>query len=115
MILGMREVVQAVGIEWKSIFDLVLTREFRYVKPDKRLLEWVASEWNVDPHSLLMVGDSREDIEVGAYSGAMTCHFDENNTQVGIHSNTLNLSSRARRSRQVGEGEKRRGGGRKVS
>lgn len=89
--------MQAVGVEWKSIFDLVLTREFRYVKPDKRLLEWVASEWNVDPHSLLMVGDSKEDIEVGAYSGAATCHFDEKGNKVGVHSNTLSEASHAKK------------------
>ena len=89
--------MQAVGMEWKSIFDLVLTREFRYVKPDKRLLEWVASEWNVDPHSLLMVGDSKEDIEVGAYAGALTCHFDESGTRVGMHSKALSDSPCARK------------------
>lgn len=27
-----------IGEEWRAVFDPVLTREFRYVKPDKRAL-----------------------------------------------------------------------------
>ena len=49
--------------------------EFRYVKPDKRLLEWVSHQWDMEPSEIIMVGDSTEDIEVGAASGTYTCRI----------------------------------------
>ncbi len=86
--------LRLIGPEWSPIFDPVLTREFRYVKPDKRLLLHVAQvsgvecmegklpfclraiqpgtclqAWGVKPCSLLMVGDSFEDVEVGNAAG----------------------------------------------
>eukprot|EP00887_Chlorella_sp_A99_P004575 scaffold4.g4575.t1 len=54
-----------VGEEWRSAFDILLTREHRYVKPDKRALLHFAQEWGLQPWQLLMVGDSIEDIETG--------------------------------------------------
>ena len=51
----------------------VLTREFKYVKPDRRLLLHVADALGVAPGEMLMVGDSKEDVEVGAMVGASTC------------------------------------------
>jgi len=61
------------GRRWRDLFSIILTREFRYVKPDKRLLLHVADQWGVDPSSLLMVGDSREDVECGKAAGTGTC------------------------------------------
>lgn len=58
-----------IGPEWGSLFDIVLTREFSFVKPDKRLLLHVAEAWGVDPSRLLMVGDSFEDVEVDIGTG----------------------------------------------
>jgi len=58
-----------------SIFSIVLTREFRHVKPDKRILEYIAKEWDTVPRSILMVGDSVEDIEVGNAAGSPTCRI----------------------------------------
>ncbi|GAX82142.1 hypothetical protein CEUSTIGMA_g9570.t1 [Chlamydomonas eustigma] len=62
-----------IGPEWEGLFDPVLTREFPFVKPDKRLLLHVANEWRVYPSTLLMVGDSFEDVEVGNAAGTATC------------------------------------------
>eukprot|EP00882_Tetradesmus_deserticola_P026609 GHRQ01029368.1.p2 GENE.GHRQ01029368.1~~GHRQ01029368.1.p2 ORF type:complete len:199 (+),score=73.62 GHRQ01029368.1:137-733(+) len=64
---------QLIGEEWRGLFSEVRTREFRYVKPDKRLLLDVAQAWQLHPGRLLMVGDSFEDVEVGNAAGTATC------------------------------------------
>ena len=51
-----------IGPDWALLFDPVLTREYSFVKPDKRLLLNVAQQWGLDPSQLLMVGDSFEDV-----------------------------------------------------
>jgi len=56
-----------------SLFSVVLTREFRHVKPDKRIMQHIADEWGMHPSELMMVGDSKEDVEVGNAGGSMTC------------------------------------------
>ncbi|GLC58380.1 hypothetical protein PLESTB_001352600 [Pleodorina starrii] len=61
------------GPEWSGLFSQVLTREFRFVKPDRRLLTHVAQTWGIDPADMLMVGDSFEDVECGNASGAASC------------------------------------------
>lgn len=61
------------GERWRPAFAPLLTRHFKYVKPDRRLLLHVAQAWGVPPSQLLMVGDSREDVEIGAICGAATC------------------------------------------
>ena len=61
------------GAGWRGRFSTVLTREFQFVKPDRRLLLHVAAQWELHPSQLLMVGDSKEDVEVGALVGASTC------------------------------------------
>eukprot|EP00191_Tetraselmis_sp_GSL018_P010757 CAMPEP_0177619220 /NCGR_PEP_ID=MMETSP0419_2-20121207/26122_1 /TAXON_ID=582737 /ORGANISM="Tetraselmis sp., Strain GSL018" /LENGTH=222 /DNA_ID=CAMNT_0019118429 /DNA_START=307 /DNA_END=973 /DNA_ORIENTATION=+ len=43
------------------------------VKPDRRLLIDVAKAWGLPPASLLMVGDSTEDVECGNAAGTATC------------------------------------------
>uniref|UniRef100_A0A383VST6 Methyltransferase domain-containing protein n=1 Tax=Tetradesmus obliquus TaxID=3088 RepID=A0A383VST6_TETOB len=64
---------QLIGEEWRGLFSEVRTREFKYVKPDKRLLLDVAEAWQLHPGRLLMVGDSFEDVEVGNAAGTATC------------------------------------------
>lgn len=64
---------QLIHPKWKDKFQVVLTREFRFVKPDARLLHHVARRLKVQEHDMLMVGDSREDVECGNAAGAMTC------------------------------------------
>ncbi|EFJ44982.1 hypothetical protein VOLCADRAFT_106209 [Volvox carteri f. nagariensis] len=54
-----------IGPEWSGLFSQVLTREFKYVKPDRRLLVHVAQAWGINPADMLMVGDSFEDVECG--------------------------------------------------
>ena len=61
------------GERWRGAFSPILTRHFKYVKPDRRLLMHVAQAWGVHPSAMLMVGDSREDVEIGAICGAATC------------------------------------------
>ncbi|MEW5313539.1 MAG: hypothetical protein WDW38_005099 [Sanguina aurantia] len=62
-----------VGEEWRAVFSQVLTREFKYVKPDRRLLQHVAQEWGMEPSRLLMIGDSFEDVECGNSAGTASC------------------------------------------
>jgi HAD superfamily hydrolase (TIGR01549 family) len=62
-----------IGPEWSKLFSPVVTREYRYVKPDPRLLYHVASQWGLSPSRLLMVGDSFEDVEVGNAAGYASC------------------------------------------
>lgn len=63
----------AIGTRWKGVFDIILTRENSFVKPDKRCLLHFASEWHIPPYRLLMVGDSTEDVECGNAAGTATC------------------------------------------
>lgn len=63
----------AVGASYKDAFDLLMTREFAFVKPDKRCLMHFSQAWGIPPERLLMVGDSTEDIECGNAAGLATC------------------------------------------
>lgn len=63
----------AIGNEWRDVFDIMLTREHPHVKPDKRSLLYFARQWNIPPYKLLMVGDSTEDVETGNAAGTATC------------------------------------------
>lgn len=63
----------AIGEEWRGAFDILLTREHPYVKPDKRCLLHFSDAWGIPPHKLLMVGDSTEDVECGNAAGTATC------------------------------------------
>jgi len=71
------------GEEWRPLFSQILTREYRYIKPDKRLLLDVAKVWGLPPNSLLMVGDSIEDVECGNAAGTATCHIQGGGNEVG--------------------------------
>ena len=42
------------GGGWRERFEVVLTREFEYVKPDRRLLLYVAAQLSLPPAALLM-------------------------------------------------------------
>lgn len=73
----------AVGEEWRGAFDILLTREHRHVKPDKRCLLYFADAWGIPPHRLLMVGDSTEDVECGNAAGTATCLIAGGGNEVG--------------------------------
>lgn len=85
--------------KWKQKFQVVLTREFRFVKPDARLLHHVARRLKVHEHDMLMVGDSREDVECGNAAGTMTCLLEGGGNEVVPSPGTTSLS------REEGEGE----------
>eukprot|EP00775_Hariotina_reticulata_P013404 gene13404-13532_t len=56
-----------IGEEWRQLFSEVRTREFKYVKPDKRLLLDVAQSWGLQPGKLLMsCSDSDDESDGGA-------------------------------------------------
>jgi len=61
------------GEEWRALFSEIRTREFEFVKPDRRLLLDVAAAWGAAPGRLLMVGDSFEDVECGNAAGTASC------------------------------------------
>ena len=63
----------AVGEEYRDVFDVVMTREFPFVKPDKRCLTHFSEVWGIPPSRLLMVGDSTEDVECGNAAGTASC------------------------------------------
>jgi HAD superfamily hydrolase (TIGR01549 family) len=62
----------AIGEEWRDVFDILLNREHPHVKPDKRCLIYFSEAWQIPPHKLLMVGDSTEDVECGNAAGTAT-------------------------------------------
>jgi HAD superfamily hydrolase (TIGR01549 family) len=64
---------QAIGEHHRGVFDIVMTREFHYVKPDKRCLLHFSRKWNIPASRLLMVGDSTEDVECGNAAGTASC------------------------------------------
>jgi phosphoglycolate phosphatase-like HAD superfamily hydrolase len=69
---GARDAAEAA--RWRALFDPVITRHDRFVKPDRRLLADVAERWGVaEMGRVLMVGDSLEDVEIGNACGAATC------------------------------------------
>jgi HAD superfamily hydrolase (TIGR01549 family) len=63
------------GEEWRPLFNIVLTREFRHVKPDYRLMHHLAEQWGLAPEDILMVGDSLEDVEVRVHFWVSTYPF----------------------------------------
>lgn len=64
---------EAVGNEYRDVFDILMTREFPFVKPDKRCLTHFSTVWGIPPSHLLMVGDSTEDVECGNAAGTASC------------------------------------------
>ena len=64
---------RAIGEHHRDVFDIVMTREFEYIKPDKRCLLHFSKKWNLPTAKLLMVGDSPEDIECGNAAGTASC------------------------------------------
>ena len=64
---------KAIGEEYREVFDIVMTREYPFVKPDKRCLTYFATMWGIPPSRVLMVGDSVEDVECGNAAGTASC------------------------------------------
>jgi phosphoglycolate phosphatase-like HAD superfamily hydrolase/SAM-dependent methyltransferase len=74
----------AEAARWRALFDPVITRHDRYVKPDRRLLMDVAERWGItEMGRVLMVGDSLEDVEIGNACGAASCLIAGGGNEVG--------------------------------
>ncbi|KAG6006788.1 hypothetical protein E4U21_006679 [Claviceps maximensis] len=57
-----------------SVFDPVVTRDFRPLKPDPAGILHIARQWGLgdDASGIIMVGDSIDDMEAGRKAGAAT-------------------------------------------
>eukprot|EP00180_Rhodochaete_pulchella_P001436 Plantae.Rhodophyta-Rhodochaete_pulchella.ctg22468.p1 GENE.Plantae.Rhodophyta-Rhodochaete_pulchella.ctg22468~~Plantae.Rhodophyta-Rhodochaete_pulchella.ctg22468.p1 ORF type:complete len:367 (+),score=42.68 Plantae.Rhodophyta-Rhodochaete_pulchella.ctg22468:341-1441(+) len=42
-------------------------------QPDKRIIQHISDVWCIHPSEIVMIGDSKEDVEVGNAGGAMSC------------------------------------------
>ncbi|OLY78388.1 putative uncharacterized hydrolase [Smittium mucronatum] len=65
-------VPQLPGANQPFHFSHILTREFKFMKPDPEPLIHIASDWDLKPHEIAIVGDSADDIECGLNAGAIT-------------------------------------------
>lgn len=57
--------------EW-SQFDHILTREFRPTKPYPDPILYISNLLQIEPHQLVMVGDSYDDMKSGSSAGCVT-------------------------------------------
>eukprot|EP00794_Sanderia_malayensis_P009893 gene9893-10906_t len=53
-------------------FSVILTRDFKPVKPDPAPVLHIASQWNIDAKNLMVVGDGKFDIMSGNRAGSTT-------------------------------------------
>ncbi len=56
-------------------FDVVVTREFPFLKPHPEPVRHIARTWHLPPARILVVGDYIYDIQSGRAAGARTCFF----------------------------------------
>jgi len=64
-------------------FHPSLSREWKPYKPDPASLHYIADHWGVEPHELVMIGDSaKDDVVCGNAAGALTILLD----QEGVYS-----------------------------
>jgi len=57
-------------------FDIVLTREFPFIKPHPGPVLHMLREWKLRPAEALVIGDYIHDIESGKAAGAYSCFFE---------------------------------------
>ncbi len=57
----------------KTHFSVIVTRDFPTFKPDPAPALHICREWNLDPASVLLVGDYRDDLLCGKQAGTLTC------------------------------------------
>ena len=55
------------------LFDPVLTRDFKPIKPDPAPVHHILAQWGIEAAHTLFVGDYRHDIECGRAAGTATC------------------------------------------
>lgn len=56
-------------------FDLLFTREDGPAKPDPWAIRRICEAWNLDPASVVLIGDFRFDIDAGKAAGVRTVYF----------------------------------------
>ncbi|XP_065195113.1 uncharacterized protein LOC135826430 [Sycon ciliatum] len=56
----------------QSFFSQIVTRDFRPTKPAPDGLLHICEQWKFQPNQVVMVGDSRDDLECGRDAGATT-------------------------------------------
>jgi HAD superfamily hydrolase (TIGR01509 family) len=56
-------------------FDMVVTREFPFMKPHPEPVRHLLQAWQIEPRQAIMVGDYLHDLECGRAAGALTCFF----------------------------------------
>jgi len=61
-------------------FDMVITREFPFVKPHPQPVIHMLREWSIEPQYVLVIGDYLYDIECGRAAGTRTCFFQNRGT-----------------------------------
>lgn len=71
-----RKSADAVLLRLKVDFDIVLTREFPFVKPRPEPVIHILESWALHPEETLVVGDYIHDIESGKNAGACSCFFE---------------------------------------
>lgn len=68
--------VEAFSRRTGFVFDGVVTRDFRPVKPHPAPVLYLLDQWRIEPTKALVVGDYVHDIESGHAAGAWTCWFE---------------------------------------
>ena len=56
-------------------FDMILTREHEFIKPDPETVRYFLREWALKPEEALVVGDYIHDIECAKNAGARACFY----------------------------------------
>ncbi|KAL3828312.1 hypothetical protein ACJIZ3_017114 [Penstemon smallii] len=75
---NVKEAVDLFHNRFGIIFSPALSREFRPYKPDPAPLLHICSNWGLQPHEVMMIGDSlKDDVACGKRAGAFTCLLDE--------------------------------------
>ena len=70
-------------------FSPIVTRDFRPPKPDPAGILHIAKSWGLDPKSVIMVGDSIDDMTAGCRAGAATILLvNEVNAHLATHEHT---------------------------
>lgn len=69
------ESVQRVMEKIRFDFDLILTREHEFVKPDPETVRYFLRKWSLAPEDALVVGDYIHDIECANNAGAHSCFY----------------------------------------
>lgn len=67
--------VDALCQRFKLNFDMIITREFEYIKPHPGPINHMLKTWDIKPEDTIMVGDYIHDIECGSAAGTKTCFF----------------------------------------